>query len=93
MLAETAEKYFQRMNCIPLPKNIISYMKDRFSSHEMSLSNLNISLPRTSNKEADLSIILEVAEMYKRFLNAPVSFVVSKYELWKLNGKEKPQKP
>ena len=56
----------------------------------MRLFNLNVFLIRTSNEEIDLSIILEVTEKCKGFLNVPVTFVVSKYELWKLNGKEKP---
>ena len=48
----------------------------------MSLFNLNVLLPRTPNKETDLSVMLKVAEKYKGFFNVPVSFVISKNELW-----------
>ena len=89
MLAGTPEKYFQRTNCIPLLENIISEMKDRFSTYVMSFFNLNVFFLRTSNKEIDLSSIREAAKKYKGFLNVQVSFVVFKYELWMTKWKRK----
>lgn len=80
--SQSPEEYFRRAIYIPLLDSIIADIENRLSPDVMKLFNLGVFLPRSTYSDQDRLAVREVAITYEKLLNAPVSSVISEFQLW-----------